>query len=296
MHLPRLRWWPPAFLLLLALFAIPIGCFSGPPPTAKIFAGRPPPTYPTYDLPNGRHLFTAQTGNPAAPLVLFIHGTPGAWHDFAVLMARPDLANHTLMIAVDRPGWGGSAAGGLETSLPTQAQALRTVLDAHPQNLPAIVVGWSLGGPIAAQLALDDPAQVGALVLVAGSIDPAEEKTAWYQALGRSFIFHWAVPKPLAEADVEILALKGQLITMEPRWGEIRIPVTVLQGTADELVSPENADFAQREITHSANLTIQRIPNQGHLIPWQRPDLVAHAILEYATQLQKNPAPTSPKQ
>jgi pimeloyl-ACP methyl ester carboxylesterase len=290
MKLPRLRWWLPA-LLLLSLIAIPIGCFSGPPSSKTAFAGRPPPVFHTYDLPNHRQIFTAQTGNPDAPLVLFIHGTPGNWDDSALLMARPDLAYHTLMVSVDRVGWGRSAAGGLETSLAAQAQSLRAVLLAHPRNLPAIVVGHSLGGPIAAQLAMDDPDLVGALVLVAPSIDPAEEKVAWYQALGRSILFHWLVPKPLAEADLEILALKPQLVTMLPRWGEIRIPVTVIQGTADALVSPENADFAQREITHSSNLTIQRIPNQGHLIPWQRPDLIANAILQYATQLQaKMPA------
>ncbi|MGA2053392.1 MAG: alpha/beta hydrolase, partial [Opitutales bacterium] len=202
MHLPRPRWWLLG-LLLLCLIAIPIGCFSGPPPVKTEFAGRPPPEFHTYPLPNGRQIFAAQSGNPDAPLVLFIHGTPGGWDDFAGFLANPDLANHTLMVSVDRLGWGQSAAGGLDTSLADQAKALRVVLLAHPKNLPAIVVGHSLGGPIAAELALDSPDLVGALVLVAGSIDPAEEKTAWYQALGRSILFHWAVPKPLAEADVE---------------------------------------------------------------------------------------------
>jgi pimeloyl-ACP methyl ester carboxylesterase len=282
----RLRRWLLALLLLVPVFAFLGGCFPGFPDPSKEFAGRPPPEFHAYDLPNGRQIFTATTGNATAPLVLFIHGTPGGWDDFAGFLARPDLANHTLMVAADRLGWGKSAGGGLDTSLADQAAALRPILLAHPHNLPAIIVGHSLGGPVAAELAMDSPDLVGALVLVAGSIDPAEEKTAWYQALGRSWFFHWAVPTPLARADTEILALKGQLISMEPRWAGIRIPVTVIQGTADELVSPENADFAQREITNSSNLTIQRIPNQGHLIPWQRPDLIANAILHYAEKLQ----------
>jgi len=103
-HFPRLRWWLPGLLLLLPLVAVPIGCFSGPPPTAKIFAGRPAPEFQTYALPHGRQIYAAQTGNPDGPLVLFIHGTPGAWHDFAVVMARPDLAERTFMVAVDRVG------------------------------------------------------------------------------------------------------------------------------------------------------------------------------------------------
>jgi pimeloyl-ACP methyl ester carboxylesterase len=260
------------------------GCMpGGPPKPVQAFAGRPPPEFHTYPLPDGRKIFAAETGNPAGPLVLFIHGTPGGWHDFAKVMARPDLAAATWMIAVDRPGWGRSAAGGLEPSLVAQAAALRAVLEAHPKNLPAIVVGWSLGGPIAVRVAMDSPELVEALVIVAGSIDPAQEKVLWYQFIARLPGMYFFIPKMLVRADLEIIPLKGELVEMLPRWGEIKIPVTVIQGDNDDLVPPENADFAKRELTH-AQLTVVRVPNQGHLIPWQRPELMAQAILGYAAK------------
>jgi pimeloyl-ACP methyl ester carboxylesterase len=284
----RLRYWFLGFAAV-ALLVVHFGCMSfKPPPVTKIFAGRPLPTYHTYELPGGgRQIFTAETGNPDGPLVLFIHGTPGSWEDFGWMMARPNLAERALLISADRLGWGGSAVGGLEMSLAAQVKALQAVLDAHPKNLPAIIVGWSYGGPVAAQLALDDPAQVGALVLVAASLDPAEEKVAWYQAVARLPGVYFMVSDPLVKADEEIVALKGQLVTLTPRWAEIKMPVTVLQGTSDNLVSPENADFIERQFKN-AQLRVERIPNQGHMIPWQHEDLLEAAILADVEKLTQN--------
>lgn len=277
-------------VLCLLMAGMLFGCMSGPSAPRDPFAGQKHPEFHTYDAPGGRKIFAAETGNPSGPLVLFIHGTPGGWHAFAGLMARPELSDKALLVSADRLGWGNSAAGGVETSLGAQAAALKAILAAHPKNLPAIVVGHSLGGPIAARLAMDAPELVGALVIVAGSDDPEQEGTTWYQFLGRLPGIHWLVPKNLAEADAEIIPLKGELEKMVPRWGELKMPVTVIQGLDDELVPAENADFAQRVITN-APLDIQRIPNQGHLIPWQRPDLMVNAVEKYIAQWKPSATP-----
>jgi pimeloyl-ACP methyl ester carboxylesterase len=283
----RFWWKSPLVALLLVGLA---GCLFAPGPAAVPPTRRPTFTPKTYDLPNGRQLFTEENGNPAGPLVLFIHGTPGGWGAFAGMLARPNLARRDLLVSVDRLGWGRSAAGGLETSLAAQAQALRVILLAHPNNLPAIVVGHSLGGPIAARLAMDSPDLVGALVIVSGSIDPAQEKVAWYQFIARLPGVYSLVPDDLVKADKEIIPLKSELTKMLPLWGNLRMPVTVIQGEDDELVPAANADFAQRMITH-APLTIERIPDQGHLIPWQRPELMEAAIIHYTNLWQAARAP-----
>jgi pimeloyl-ACP methyl ester carboxylesterase len=66
---------------------------------------------------------------------------------------------------------------------------------------------------------------------------------------------------------------------MLPLWGGLRCPVIVLQGDLDELVPAANADFAERVITN-APLIVRRIPDQGHLIPWERPDLMVSAAVD----------------
>lgn len=260
----------------------------GPAALDEVFVDVPVPVSRTYELPDGRRLHTAETGNADGPLVIFIHGTPGRWEDFMWVMRRPELADRALLVSVDRLGWGESADGGLETSLPAQARALRPILRAHEGNLPAIVVGHSLGAPIAAQLAMDEPEAIGAVVLVSGSIDPALEKTTWYQAAVRMWPVRWAIPKPLVLCDDELIPFRAELETMRPGWSTLQMPVTVVQGDEDRLVPPANADFAQREIVN-APLTMRRVPEIGHMIPWQRPDLIADAVMDYLPGLSPIP-------
>lgn len=265
--------------VILIAIVIPFfsSCGIGPPSIKKAFEGRPQPIMESMQLEDGRTLSMAQTGNPHGRLVLFIHGSPGVWNDFAYVMADPDLAGEALLISVERPGWGGSGEGNLELSLRAQADALRQLLEVHRENLPAIVVGHSYGGPVAARLAMDDPELVGQLILVAGSIDPDLEETTWYQSVSRWMLVRWMIPDFFLRADEEIKPLKGSLERMLPLWNTIRMPVVVLQGEDDGLVPPGNADFAERVLT-KAPLSVERIPDQGHLIPWERPDLIIGVI------------------
>ena len=253
-------------------------CVSfGPPDTSKAFVGHTPPTFHTYQV-LGREVFAAEIGPKDAPPVLYIHGSPGSWDDAAALMTDPQLVDRAHIIAVDRPGFGKSGYGQLETSLARQAAMMAGVLQQSAPGRPAIVVGHSLGGPVAARLAMDDPGAVAGLVLVAGSIDPALEKTTWYQKAARWPVVRAIVPKMLQLANDEIRPLKGELQQMMPLWSGIRMPVEVIQGDGDALVPPANADFAQRMLT-SAPVHMMRIPKQGHLIPWERPDLIRDAIV-----------------
>ena len=275
------------WIVLLATVSFGACASMGPPSTADAFAGRPAPQHTAYPFPDGRQLASAETGNPDGPLVLFIHGTPGSWSAFSFVMADPALADRAYLASVDRVGWGGSTAGGVDSTLDGQAHALKALLDAHPDKLPAIVVGHSLGGPIAARLAMDAPDQVGAVVLVAASIDPALEKTTWFQAIGRWKIVRWAVPEALVRADEEIQPLKAELEAMLDGWGGLRMPVTVIQGEKDGLVPAANADFAQRVLTQ-APVTMRRIDDVGHLIPWNRPELIVEAVLRHLDELESS--------
>lgn len=273
---------PKKIVLFLALtFLMIVGllrCVSfGPPDTSKAFVGHTPPTYRSYQV-LGREIFAAEVGPKDAPPVLYVHGSPGSWDDAAALMTDSQLAGRVRLIAVDRPGFGKSGYGRLETSLARQAAMMAGVLAQAAPDRPAIVVGHSLGGPVAARLAMDFPGQVAGLVIVAGSIDPALEKTTWYQKAARWPVVRSIVPKVLLHANDEILPLKGELEKMMPLWAGIEMPVEVVQGEDDALVPPGNADFAERMLTR-ATVHMMRIPKQGHLIPWERPDLMRDAIL-----------------
>jgi len=104
----------------------------------------------------------------AGPAVVLVHGQPGAGRDWAQV-ARLLSGDHRVL-APDRPGWGSDARPA--TGIAANADALEAFLEAAKVEGPVTVVGHSLGGGVALDLALEHPERVGALVLI-GSVGVA---------------------------------------------------------------------------------------------------------------------------
>lgn len=213
------------------------------------------------------------------PRVLFVHGSPGTWEAFRGYLTDAKLSAAARLIAPDRPGFGGTRRGRAEPSLELQAAAVASALDAEPGE-PAVVVGHSLGGPIALRLAVDRPDLVGALLLVAPSIDPALERRRWYNRAGSWRAVQWLLPVDWIASNRELWPLRAELEELAPRLREVRAPTLVIQGEEDDLVPPENADYAERALVGASPLEIRRVPGEGHFLLWTRGELVGEAILE----------------
>jgi pimeloyl-ACP methyl ester carboxylesterase len=103
--------------------------------------------------------------------VVFIHG--GIVADaFAPLLTEPALAGRYQLISYHRRGYGDSARPAAPVGLAEQAADCRALL-AHLGVARAHVVGYSFGGAIALQLALDAPALVHSLALLEPTIPAA---------------------------------------------------------------------------------------------------------------------------
>lgn len=230
----------------------------------------------------GRTLFWVESGDPEKRAVVFVHGTPGGWGAFRAYLGSAELLPMARLVSIDRPGWGRSG-GETQTRLGEQAAAVAAVVDALEGSEPPILVGHSLGAPIVARTAMDFPEKVGGLVLVSPSIDPDLERLTWYQRLGRRWPWRRLLPAGLRTALHELVPLRDELAAMAGRWGEVRVPVTVVQGGRDRLVDPRNADFAERVVR--APLGVVRVPDAGHLIPCQRPELLVDAVRRQLAEL-----------
>ena len=263
------------------------GCASNGPTMREIFAGRPEPQFHRVDF-EARSLQYAITGNPSGPLVLFVHGTPGYWGNFVQFLADSELADQARVVAMDRPGWGGSGYLELETSLAVQASAVAAVLREFPDNRPAIVVGHSLGGTIAVRAAMDFPELIDGAVIVSASLDPEREKTTWYQAASRMGLIRWAVPADLVAADEEIKPLPEELTAMTAGWSDLRPRLIVMQGDRDKLVPFAHVDYPARMAPHAVIETI-KLPDQGHFIPWDNPATMRDAVLRLLSRLSSAP-------
>lgn len=103
--------------------------------------------------------------------VVFIHGNPGTAEDFAEVQKR--LAPKVRTIALDRPGYGWTDRPREEMAPRAQARMLHDALKELNVKDP-VLVGFSFGGPVITEWALEYPDEVGALVYLCAVADPIE--------------------------------------------------------------------------------------------------------------------------
>jgi pimeloyl-ACP methyl ester carboxylesterase len=124
-------------------------------------------TAETITLPDGRILSFDDVGDPAGTPVLYVHGTPDsrrARHPDDGLAARAGVR----LVAVDRPGFGGSSGhrAGTLGSFGDDAVALADQLGVEVWRLFA----WSAGAPYALAVAARHPARVARTAIAAGLV------------------------------------------------------------------------------------------------------------------------------
>ncbi|MCH5599985.1 alpha/beta fold hydrolase [Niabella ginsengisoli] len=124
---------------------------------------------------NNFTLHYAKTGSDTLPTLLFLHGSPGAWNAFERYMRDKELLSKYRMISIDRPGFGYSQFGEA-VNLEAQAAMLTPLIQSFQNEQPMYGIGHSLGGPLVAKLEMNTPGLFSGIVLLAASVDPAEEK------------------------------------------------------------------------------------------------------------------------
>lgn len=235
-----------------------------------------------YENPSNRDVRVSflRAGSTNGRRVVFIHGTPGAargWADF-LINPRPGFE----YIAIDRPGFGNSGPVDAVPSIPAQAAAIAPLLVARNGEWP-ILVGHSLGGPIIAQLASDIPERIGALVIVAGSLDPGLERIHWAQPMGQWPPIRRMLPRAYRNANQELMALKPDLERLSPRLAGLKCAIEIVHGTHDDLVPYENVAFMRARLS-SANLNVTGLEGRNHFLPWTSRAEIEAAILRAAGQ------------
>ncbi len=267
----------PPFSALIVFMASLLGCSSPVQINAQKSQINNLPSQTTNIQHNNKtiklHYKTSQT-SPQNPNYIFIHGTPGSangWSDF--LISAPENKHY---IAIDRLGFGQSEPKTAVTSLKTQAASIGKILENQTQ--PAILIGHSLGGPIVTQAALDYPDKIAAIIIVAGALDPDLEKIVSVQYLGRIWPFSAILPRQIRNANIELIELKEELITLKTRLPELKTPTVILHGTEDNLVPYENVAFMKSHFTSVEKLEIITLENKGHFLPWDSAEELKKAI------------------
>ncbi len=225
-----------------------------------------------------RRMHYAQTGSDSLPTIVFIHGSPGSWSVFMRYMYDKDLLARFRMISIDRPGFGHSDFGHT-MNLEKQSRLISSLLDSLSNGKPLYLAGHSLGGPLIVKLAADHPSLIKGLVIIAGSVDPAEEKKEYWRPVITYSPLRWLVPSAMRYSNEELWWLKKDLRRLADDFSKITCPVYIIHGDKDGLVPVGNAAYAKKMLVHAVHTGVTIIPGANHFIVWTRFEAVKKQLL-----------------
>ncbi len=229
---------------------------------------------------------------PNRPVILFVHGAPSSLSFFGEFFKDTVLTQRARLVAVDRPGYGYSDFGRVETSVARQAQCLQPLIDRYRDAPFLLVVGSSYGGSVSARLAMNNPGVVDHVLFVSSALGPGLERTYPISYLIDNPAVRWIIPPLLRLANDEKLAHRRALEEILPDWPRITSGITILHGQRDELVYPTNVTFARHQLVH-APVQQYLLPNSQHDIVVNRRDYMTGVILKILSQRDQKPASQS---
>jgi pimeloyl-ACP methyl ester carboxylesterase len=233
-----------------------------------------------------------------APL-LWLHGGAGIGVDMPFIDL---LAKERHVVAPSHPGFGKSALPDWIDSIDDIAHVYLELMD-RAGLTRTDVIGFSVGGWIAAELATKVPERINRLVLIApvgvktGSTDKLDVPDIF--AMPRDKLdrlrFHDPAKNPadfanMPDADLHIIARNNEtlaLLTWEPymhnpklkhRLHRVDVPALLMRGASDGIVS---ADYLARYAALLPKARIETIAQAGHLPHVEQRETTAAKVLAF---------------
>ncbi len=239
------------------------------------------PEYKTQTFLGKKIHYVVMNKNDTLPLLVFIHGAPGAWYGYLNLIDDSLLQTKFKMISIDRLGYGKSTNGKAELSTQLQALSIKQIIDTeNNHSKKVILVGRSYGAPIAAWLAINYPQKISELVMISPVIDPNKEKFYWFSGIGKWKFTQLFLPKMLNVATKEKYAHPNEMKLMLPKWKKLYISTTVITGQNDKIADTSNFTFAKRYLINCPTNFIL-LKNTGHLVTYEQPEFIKKLFLGF---------------
>ncbi len=254
-------------------------------------------------------VWSEAAGDPAAPLVVVIHGSMDRSAGLLRLSRRLDATCR--VIRYDRRGYGRSAGVGPPWTVDANIDDLERVLaSATAAPPPAILFGHSLGGDVALGLAARRPELVRAVVVYemplswldwwpgnsAGAAamaadDPGDAAEAFMRRLVGDAAWERLAASKQAERRAEGAAMVAELADLRRRapWDGERIaaPVLALHG---EHARPHHRAAMEGLGDMIRGCRTAMVPGAGHAGPHTHADAVAAAMAPFLASISDEPA------
>lgn len=230
-------------------------------------------------LEDGRTIHFLHTGNDALPALVFIHGSPGSWHDFSQFMRDSLLLTKFFMVSIDRPGFGHSDFGDA-LNLEDQSTVIAPVLDYVGHDRPMYLVGHSLGGPLVALLAIEHPEAVRGIIILAGALDPQQENKERWRYVMDVIPLRYLLPGAFRPSNRELIYLKKDLVKLKEKLAQLTCDVYIMHGEEDGFVPVENVAYMEKEFMNARILYDTLLPHEDHFLPWSRYRDIRNLLME----------------
>ncbi|HEY8298559.1 MAG TPA: alpha/beta hydrolase [Candidatus Baltobacteraceae bacterium] len=245
------------------------------------------------------HAYTLY-GDARNPPLLFIHGIRlgrEIWRAHALA-----LAGEYRVATLDLPGHGALAE--LSFELPLVEALLAHVID-DVLGRPPIVIGYSLGGYVAMQLAHDSPERTAGLVLADCTLDLSgwlRHPYDWTMratsgiptgALQRalSLLFRLTLPREIARTIIPLpfnrsvfadVSRAGRGVSFSDRLRGYDKPALIVNGEWDMLFRTDERTFAR-----AANARVAVIRHSDHVAPLRKPDEFTQLVRAFAAEVYR---------
>jgi pimeloyl-ACP methyl ester carboxylesterase len=266
------------FLLPLLTRLMPSGMNAEK--TAQFFKAQHIPFKDTTIVKNGQKVRWIAAGDASKPMILFIHGSPGSWDAFKAYLSDSGLLQKAYLVALDRPGYGGSGRIGLST-LQAQAEAVASGFIFNEDTQRITVVAHSYGGPIAVKLALLFPNQIKQLILIAPTVAPEVEEGIGFKRKAQSMTewkwWSWTLGSDMMNSAKEMQPLPNEVRQMQKDFSKLNLPITEIHGTEDALAPFANQAYVMHEMKNAQVDTLM-LRGKNHFIPFTMPDQMIEII------------------
>jgi len=262
------------------------------------------------------HYTLSNPGRKSGPPIVLLHGLGSCGDDWPLQL--PALTPRHPVITLDLPGHGRSDLPRGRLTAARLALPVVELLDALGEAR-AHVVGLSLGGMVALQLALDWPDRLRSLVLVnsfarlrvpPGRLGNRLVRIALLLAAPMSWTGRWVASglfphpdqQPLREAAAQRIASNSRAaylhtvaeilrFDVRDRLPEIRAPTLVVAG-ADDQTAPLRAKAEMARAIAGARLEV--IEGSGHATPLDAPEAFNSMLLRFTSEVENGGGEAAP--
>lgn len=248
----------------------------------------------------------------SGPPLLLIMGFAGSAHSWGAPFVEQLTRNFTVTRFSNR--------GTGDSDKPQEQPTIRTMADDSVALLDALgigrshVVGISMGGMIAQEVAINHPDRVNGLVLGCTTLGrptvvmadaetnaamtpdmslPVQDiiRKSWYALVSDGFVTtgheflegmiprFLAHPTPMDSIMKQVVAIAGHNVA--ERDDVIAAPTLVIHGDADRLIPPANGD----QVAAKFKAELRTMPGLGHMFFWERPEESARIITEFLSRV-----------